>query len=102
MTFDQIMQWAKQYHYPFLCVGKEDEPESHEVLRHGFGHYAILTVSPRRMALVAKRIQRWEAMLARERLNRALQQIETQIQAGRLEDAVVVDAPLPESGELAG
>lgn len=102
MTHQEIMDWAKQYHYPFLAIGKEDAPETREGINHGFGHYAILHVSPRRMALVAKRIQRWEAMLARERLNRAIDQVEAQIQAGRLEDAVVVDAPLPESGELAG
>lgn len=102
MTFDQIMQWARQYHYPFLAIGKEDEPETREGINHGFGQYAILHISPRRMALVAKRIQRWEAILVRERLNRAISQVEAEIQAGQLETAEVVDAPDSDDEQLVG
>jgi hypothetical protein len=57
MNYEQILQWAKRWHYPFLVLSE------YEAIRHGEEHYQRLQGDPLRMYLATVRIERWNAIV---------------------------------------
>lgn len=65
MKHKQIMEWGAKWHYPFLCIGQENDPVSPLVLRHGKASYRQLRSRAHKYMrdLTIRRIQRWNALI---------------------------------------
>ena len=63
MTYQQILNWAEQWHYPFLSIGLEQEVPGQDVVKHGKEHYCQLRGDDHRQQLASLRIQRWNKII---------------------------------------
>jgi hypothetical protein len=76
MTHKQIMAWGEKNRYLFLQIGKEDNPPTQEVLRHGKEHYEALRHDARRRRLTSLRIERFPARLTRVQVTEAIERVD--------------------------
>ena len=57
MNYEQMLQWAERWNYPFLALADG------KAIRHGKEHYQYLRHDAERMHQVLVRIERWNRLV---------------------------------------